>query len=45
MTITGVMRLKYAELEARPSRFYDVAAYQAWCVRADKWAMNLNGDK
>ena len=41
MTNTGVMRLKYAELEARPSRFFNVAAYKAWCMRADKWADNV----
>ena len=41
MTNTGVMRLKYAEIESRPSRFFDVAGYLAWCVRADEWAKNV----
>lgn len=41
MTITGVMRMKYALIELRPSRFFDDVAYLAWCERADKWAENV----
>ena len=41
MTITGVMRLKYALIEPRPSRFFDNAEYLAWCERADRWAENV----
>jgi hypothetical protein len=39
MTLVGVMRIKYSDqVELRPSRFVDVAAYTEWCERADAWA-------
>ena len=41
MTEVGVMRLKYALIESRPSRFFNVDSYAAWCVRADEWAKNV----
>jgi len=39
MTIIGIMRERYShEVEPRPSRFTDPAAYAAWAARADAWA-------
>lgn len=38
MTGVGVIRERYSrEVELRPSRFADPAAYKAWCARADAW--------
>jgi hypothetical protein len=41
MTTVGVMRLKYALIEPRPSRFYDSVGYAVWCSRADEWAKSV----
>jgi hypothetical protein len=38
VTGVGVSRERYSrEVEPRPSRFADPAAYKAWCARADAW--------
>ncbi|WP_175627625.1 hypothetical protein [Microbacterium sp. CSI-V] len=39
MTTVGENRQRYAlEVERRPSRYFEPAAYREWCERADRWA-------
>lgn len=43
MTTVGELRARYAaEVEQRPSRFFEPDLYREWAARADAWAEGLS---